>query len=284
MNDKEKENYTEANRLSWNEAMSRHQKANGAKWDNAFSTPGFVALPLREQELLKSIGVSGKKIAHLCCNNGIELMSLKNMGADRCVGFDISDEAIKEACDRSAKAEIPCEFERTDVYKISKDHHGVFDIVYISIGCFGWMPDLKQFFEKVELLLNEEGTLFIHELHPFAEMLPSDDNEAADPLKIIEPYFKAEPYQDNSGIDYVGKTTYESRIQYWFVWTLSDIIMGIIENDMVIVHFREYAEDISALHEKNQAAGIKIPLSYTMISRKKGYNKTTQTDAGKPRD
>ncbi len=269
MNDIEKKKYTEANRLAWNETMPCHQKANGDKWDNAFSAPGFVALSLKEQELLKSIGVSGKKIAHLCCNNGIELMSLKNMGANRCVGFDISDEAIKEASDRSIKVEIPCEFEQTDVYEISEDHYGMFDIVYISIGCFGWLPDLVQFFKKIKLLLNDEGTLFIHEQHPFAEMLSSDDNTIADPLKIIEPYFKTEPYQENSGIDYVGKTTYKSMTQYWFVWKLSDIIMSIIENDMEIVHFREYTEDISATHEKNQNAGIEIPLSYTMISRKK---------------
>ena len=283
MNDKEKKTYTEANRLAWNETMPHHQKANGTKWDNAFSAPGFVALSSREQELLKSIGVSGKKIAHLCCNNGIELMSLKNMGADRCVGFDISDEAIKEASGRSEKVGIPCEFERTDVYEIPERHRGVFDIVYISIGCFGWLPDLKQFFEKVAMLLCDEGTLFIHEQHPFAEMLPSDDDEGADPLKIIEPYFKAEPYQENSGIDYVGKTTYESMTQYWFVWTLSDIIMGIVENDIEIVHFSEYPEDISAIHGKNQNAGIEIPLSYTMISRKKRHNNTMHADADKPR-
>ena len=51
MNDEEKKAYTEANRLAWNETMPRHQKANGAKWDTVFSTPGFVALPEKEQAL-----------------------------------------------------------------------------------------------------------------------------------------------------------------------------------------------------------------------------------------
>ncbi len=264
--------------MAWNEAMTYHQKANDTKWDEAFSTPGFIALSRNERELLQSIGVSGKNIAHLCCNNGIELMSLKNMGASRCVGFDISDMAIKEASVRSAKVNISCKFERTDVYEISKEYHGVFDIVYISIGCFGWLPDLKEFFTKVRLLLNDEGHVFIYEQHPFAEMLPSDDNEKADPLKIIEPYFKAEPYQDNSGIDYISKCAYEGMTQYWFVWTISDIIMCIIENDMEIIHFQEYPEDISSIHVRNQNAGIEIPLSYTMISRKRRHNKAMQTD------
>jgi len=260
--------YTEANRLAWNEVMPHHQNANQSKWDDKFSVPGFSAITGKESDLLKSIGVHGKKIAHPCCNNGIELMSLKNMGADQCVGFDISDLAIKEAADRSRTVGISCQFEQTDVYEIPEHYHGMFDIVYISIGCFGWLPDLRRFIKKMAMLMNDSGTLFISEQHPFAEMLSSDDNKDADPLKIIEPYFKKEPYEENDGIDYLGKTTYKSQTQYWFVWTLSDIIMSILESDMKIVHFTEHKEDISAIHRRNQDADIDIPLSYIMISEK----------------
>lgn len=260
--------YTEANRLAWNEAVPRHQKANKDKWNVAFSTPGFTAITGRELELLKSIGVSGKKIAHLCCNNGVELMSLKNMGAGECVGFDISDLAIQEATDRAMKFGIACQFVRSDIYDIAEDYHQKFDMVYISIGCLGWLPDLKRFFEKVAMLLKDSGTLFIHEQHPFSEMLSSDYDEGADPLKIVAPYFKKEPYEDCTGIDYVGKTTYASPPQYWFVWMLSDVIMSIIASGMKIVYFSEHQEDISALHGRNQDAGIDMPLSYILISEK----------------
>ena len=195
-------------------------------------------------------------------------MSLKKLGADRCVGFDISDMAIKEATDRSVKFGIDCQFVRADVYEIPEHFHGFFDLVYISIGCFGWLPDLKGFLKKVSLLLNDTGKLFVYEMHPFSEMLSADDNKDADPLKIIEPYFKKEPYVENSGIDYVGKTTYESQTQYWFVWTLSDIMMGIIENNMLINHFTEYSKDISAIHKRNMDSEINIPLSYIIIAEK----------------
>ena len=260
--------YTEANRLAWNEVMPRHQKVNHGKWDDSFSIPGYIVFKGAELDMLRSIGVTGKNIVHPCCNNGIELMSLKNMGADQCVGFDISDLAIKEATDRSEKFGINCQFVQTDVYKIPEHYNGIFDIVYISIGCLGWLPDLKLFFNKVSLLLNNTGTVFIYEQHPFVEMIPSDDNDEADPLKIIEPYFKAEPYEENSSLDYIGKTTYRAKTQYWFVWKLSDIIMGIVDNGMKIVHFSEYPIDISAIHRRNQDADIKIPLSYIMISEK----------------
>jgi ubiquinone/menaquinone biosynthesis C-methylase UbiE len=260
--------YTQANRLAWNEAIPYHQKANGNKWNDAFSVPGFVAMTGVELEWLKSIEVSGKNIAHLCCNNGIELMSLKNMGANKCVGFDISDLAIKEAADRALQFEMSCRFVQSDVYEIPETYNGSFDIVYISIGTFGWFPDLKRFFRRAASLLVDSGTLFIHETHPFAEMLPSDDMEDADPLKIIEPYFRKEPYEEKTGIDYIGNTTYESHTQYWFVWTLSDILMGLVENGMKMVHFSEHKEDISTAHRRNQNAGIEIPLSYILISKK----------------
>ena len=248
--------------------MPLHQKANGNKWDEAFSAPGFVAMTGIELEWLKSIEVPGKNIVHLCCNNGIELMSLKNMGANQCIGFDISDLAIKEAADRALKFGISCEFVQSDVYDIPEKYHKVFDIVYISVGTFGWLPDVKQFFKKAASLLSDSGTLFIHEMHPLVEMLPSDDRKDADPLRIIEAYFRKEPYKDKSGIDYIGKTTYTSKAQYWFVWTLSDILTGLIENGMKMIHFSEHKEDISTLHRRNQNAGIEIPLSYILISEK----------------
>lgn len=260
--------YTRANREAWNEAMPRHQKANGDKWDKAFSQSGYSVIKEPELSLIQDMDIGGQSIAHVCCNNGVELMSLKNMGAGRCVGFDISDAAIEEAKTRAAKFGIDCEFVQTDIYEIPESYHNSFDIVYISIGCLGWMPGIQRFFGKVADLLCESGQLFIYESHPFSEMLPADDLENQDPMRIIEPYFKEDPYVDNDGIDYIGKTTYASKTMYWFVWTLSDIIMGIIENGMKVRHFSEYPDDISTLHTRNQDADLAIPLSYILIAEK----------------
>ncbi|MBT3228682.1 MAG: class I SAM-dependent methyltransferase [Candidatus Marinimicrobia bacterium] len=261
-------NYTEANREAWNEAMPHHQKSNGDKWDKVFSKPGFSVIIEPELSLINSLNIEGQKIAHVCCNNGVELMSLKNMGAGECVGFDISDKAIQEAQARAARFDIACEFIQTDIYDIPEQYHDEFDIVYISIGCLGWMPGIQRFFGKIASLLNESGELFIHESHPFSEMLPADELENVDPMKIIEPYFKKDPYIDNDGIDYIGKTSYPSKTMYWFVWTLSDILMGIIDNGLKVRHFSEYPDDISTQHGKNQAAGLDIPLSYILIAEK----------------
>lgn len=259
--------YTQANRLAWNEAMPHHQAANQSKWDDLFAVPDQVVLKNNERQLLQSLGLAGKNVAHLCCNNGVELMSLKNMGAATCIGFDISDEAILEAQRRAVRCNIDCQFVQTDIYDISTDYDGQFDLVYVSIGCLGWMPDLKRFFRIVAALLNKTGLLFIHEIHPLAEMLPMD-GAAGDPLRLMEPYFKDEPYIDTDGIDYVGKTTYRSLPQYWFVWKLSDIIMGIIEAGLKISHFTEYPWDISSQHQQAQASGLALPLSYILTAEK----------------
>lgn len=250
--------------------MPRHQAAHGNKWDQAFAKQGFVAQTERELEQLRRIGIAGKRIAHLCCNNGVELLSLVNMGAVRSVGFDISELATDEASARAVKFGIEAEYVCSDVFEIDARFHGQFDMVYISAGCLGWMPDLGLFFEIVARLLAPGGTFFAHEMHPFGEMFCEDSSLDGDPLKVIEPYFKDEPYVESGGLDYVGKTQYEAPALHWFVWSLSSIITGLIEAGFRLDHFHESAIDVSANHGRNQRAsreaGCEIPLSYILIA------------------
>jgi ubiquinone/menaquinone biosynthesis C-methylase UbiE len=267
--DSEIKKFTEANREAWNEVMPRHQKAAREKWDQAFHKPGFSCLVENEVAIFNKVGIQGKNVAHLCCNNGIELLSIKNLGAGECIGFDISDPAIQEAQERAKKTGIDCQFVRTDVYDIRPEYENRFNFVYVSAGGLGWMPDLKLFFEKAAALLKETGRVFIHEIHPFSEMLPFDDDKSDDLLRIIEPYFKEDPYIAYGDLDYVGGTPYTSdKPQYWFVHKLSDIIMGLIENQLLIEHFSEYEKDISSGHKKIEKAQVGVPLSYIMIGRK----------------
>ena len=231
--------------------------------------PGYTCLDEVEQRLFRKIGIQDRAIAHLCCNNGIELLSLKNMGAGECVGFDIADLAIQEAAERAMKCQIDCQFVRSDVYEIGPEFNDRYDIVFISIGGLGWLPDLKLFFAKVESLLRANGQVLIHEQHPFSEMLPLDSSGENDMLRIVEPYFKSEPYVEYAGLDYVGQTKYASnKPQYWFVHKLSDIFSALLENKLHIEHFSEYENDISTVHKRIEEAHAGIPLSYALIGRK----------------
>jgi ubiquinone/menaquinone biosynthesis C-methylase UbiE len=261
--------YTQANREAWNEVMPRHQEAARAKWDDAFLRPGFACMDEVELGQLRKMGIKGKTVAHLCCNNGVELLSLKNLGAGMCVGFDISDAAIQEARERAQLCRIDCQFVRTDVYDIAPEYEDRFDVVYISAGGLGWIPDLKLFFAKAAALMQENGRVFIHEIHPFSEMLPFDDSKEADPLRIVDSYFQAEPIVEYGGLDYVGGSKYvSSKPQYWFVHTVSDILMSLIGNGISLEHFSEYEVDVSAGHKRVEEARLGIPLSYILIGRK----------------
>ena len=269
MKQSEIKHYTESNRAAWNEVMPMHQQAAKDKWDRLFSQPGYVQLDEIEIELLRQRGIKGMDVVHLCCNNGVELMSLKNLGAGECVGFDISDEAIKEAGERAAQCNIDCQFVRTDVYEIDDSYNNRFEMLYITVGCLGWMPDLGLFFEKAARLLREDGLVFIHEIHPFLDMLPVDERGATDILRIVGSYFKTEPFAEPGGLDYVGNTEYESKTtEYWFVHTLSDIMMNLIGNGISIEHFTEYPTAISPNHRKFEETQAGMPLSFILIGRK----------------
>ncbi len=261
--------YTNQNREAWNEVMPKHQAAAKEKLDQLFSNPGYVCIEDENfLQVLKKIDVEGKDIIHLCCNNGIELLSLKSMGANRCVGIDICDEAIAEAQERAKKCKTDCEFIRSDVYDISEELYNSFDIVQLTAGCIGWIPDLKEFFKIIFHLLRANGMVLIHEIHPFSEMLPFDNNDIENRLQIIEPYFRDEAIVENCSLDYVGGTDYIAKTQYWFVHTISSLIMALINNGFRIEYFSEHIQDQSAGHKKQEELDAKIPLSYILVGRK----------------
>lgn len=261
--------YTEQNRKAWNQAMPKHQAAVKEKLDCLFQTEGFV-YPLAPEldKVFEWVGVTGKDIIHLCCNNGVELLSLKNMGAGRCLGVDIADAAVQEARERAGKCKIDCEFMRADVFDIPSALHDSFDMVHITAGCLGWIPDVTRFFNIAYNLLRKDGLFVIHEIHPFCEMLPLDWATTADRLQLVEPYFRKGPIVDNCSMDYVGGTDYIAETQYWFVHSLSSIIMALCNNGFSIKHFSEHEQDISAEHKKQEELAAKIPLSLIVVAGK----------------
>ena len=258
---------TQANRIAWNEAMPKHQVITKKKWDSLFFQDAFILQEGVELSKLKEIGIKGKQVAHFCCNNGIQLLSIKNLGAKKCVGFDISDEAISEAKERAQKCNIDCQFIQTDIYDIPEEYNCKFDIVYITIGALCWFPDLERFFNKVYNTLTPGGNVFIYEQHPFTELFPDDDSDE-NPLKVVNNYFSKEPYIGYNGIDYIGNTTYESSALYCFTHTLSDIIMGLINNQIKLNYFKEYSHNISEVCENLGKQDLKLPLSYIIIGNK----------------
>lgn len=262
--------YTEANRLAWNEVTPIHQKARKINLKKEFARRGFSVLDEYATAKLAEIGLAGKRVAQICCNNGRETLSLINIGAKSAIGFDISDEAIKEARELADIAGLDCEFVRTDVYDIGEEYYSTFDLAFITIGALPWMPDLNRFFEVVAGILKDNGYLVIYEQHPFGYMLAmegDDDYDPDNPLKIVHSYFREEPWINNTGIDYIGKSKYKAETSYDFTVTLTKIINAVAENGIMIKEFTEYNHDISTDFE-NLKEESRIPKSYMLIGKK----------------
>ena len=262
-----RDEYTEANRAAWDEAAPIHAKHKHDALLKEVQRPNFCRLDAVELAILNRIGLAGKAVAQLCCNNGVELLSISGLGAARCVGFDISRAFIDQARQLSAAGGIECEFVQSDVYEIPPGHDGQFDLVYISVGALGWMPDLLRFMQVVRRLLAPGGRLFLYEMHPMLDMFdPDEDN----PPLLKYSYFHTEPYMEEEGIDYVGGTTYQSSPTYWFHHKMSDVIQRCIDVGLTIESFEEHDHDVSAVFRHFEAFEIKPAMSYTLLARASG--------------
>ena len=264
------EEYAERNREAWNEVAPIHRKGRKADLRQEVAQGSFNALNEVERDALGRIGVSGKNVAHLCCNNGRELISILKMGAASGVGFDISDDFIEEARELAALSGTHCDFVRTNVLDISHDYDDAFDLLIFTVGALCWLNDLQPLFAVVARLLRPGGHLFIHELHPFTDMMAVEGDEgydAGDQLKIVRSYFKKEPWIDEDGLDYIGGTTYDAKTTISYPHTMSETISAIAASGLVILELREYREDIANSFAHLEKYG-KLPLSYSLLARK----------------
>lgn len=260
------EDVVAANRAGWNEAAPRHRARNHARLRADFRKPGHSCLDETETARLRAIGIDGRDVAQLCCNNGREILSVKNLGAGRCVGFDISDGFIEQACELAEAGGIDCEFVRSDVYAIPDTYNSCFDLVYITIGALGWMPALDQFFAAVNRLLRAGGCVFVYEQHPILDMFEAFDDK--DPPMWDYSYFRVEPFIDEDGLDYFDGTKYESKPLYSFHHKMSDIIMACIANDLAIEYFDELAHDVWGGFAHLESREARMPLSFALVARK----------------
>ena len=129
-----RKDFTEANRVAWDEAAPLHRGQNHDDLLSAFQASDYSCLDEIETARLLNLGVAGKDVAQLCCNNGCEVLSVKNLGAARCVGFDQSEGFIEQARELAAAGSIDCEFVCTDIYDIDAAYDADFDIVTVTIG------------------------------------------------------------------------------------------------------------------------------------------------------
>ena len=263
-------NYAEHNRAAWNQVTPIHQQHRKLNLQEAVQAADFSVLDEIETAIHKRLGLTQKRVAQLCCNNGRELISVLKLGAISGVGFDIADEAIKEATLLGALSKTNCEFVRANIYEIDRAYFNRFDLVFTTIGALCWFDDLERFFAIAAQLLRTNGHLFIYEMHPILDLfaLPGEEAyEAEQELKLAYSYFRREPFINANGLDYVGNTHYAAKTTYAFSHTLADIFTAMLRNHLVIREFQEYPHDISA-DFKHLEKYQKLPLCFTIVAQK----------------
>ncbi|MBU1701302.1 MAG: class I SAM-dependent methyltransferase [Candidatus Eisenbacteria bacterium] len=259
-----RDDYTAFNRKAWNQAEPIHRKQNFERLLQDFKKAGYNQLDKTATELLQAIGLAGKSVAQVCCNNGRELLSVKNLGAKRCTGFDISERFIAQARELADAGGIDCEFVSCDAYHVPSQYNESFDLVFCTVGTLGWMPELDKFFDVVKRLLVSNGRLFLYEMHPILDMF--DPEESKDPLQIRHSYFRKEPFADTTGLDYYGHERYESVPQYWFPHTMAEILSLCLRGGFRLEAFREYDHDISNAYAHFEKFDARPPLSYSLTA------------------
>lgn len=256
-----------ANQAGWNEAAEHHRAhPQFAELLAGFAQPGFSCLDTVATTRLKMLGIAGQSVAQLCCNNARELLSIRNMGAGHCVGFDFSQAFLDQGRELATAAGQELELVQTEIDAIPEDYNEAFNLAVMTIGVLGWMPDLGSFFGTVARVLKPGGRMFVQEDHPLMNMYP--DGEQTVPPKPDQSYFRATAYREDGGLDYWSGKSYDAQPVYWTFHKMSDIIMGVVGTGFQIEDFEELPHNVgtrpSFENQKEQ-----LPLSYVLIARKK---------------
>ncbi|MFT5592546.1 MAG: 2-polyprenyl-3-methyl-5-hydroxy-6-metoxy-1,4-benzoquinol methylase [Oceanicoccus sp.] len=251
--------YTQKTIESWNEAAPIHAAINQSLYLDV-TDKAFNNLNADFNRLVDEFGVVGKSVVQVCCNNGIDLLSVKNKGAGRCLGIDGSHVFIDQATDLSAAAgHSDVEFYCSDIYALPEKYQESFDVVIITVGVLNWMPDIFKFMDVCASLLVPGGHLLLEEIHPILCMY-----EEGSPSYIDSSYFHREPFIGTEGLDYFSHTKYEGKENFWFPHSLTDVFMSAIASHLQLKHFKELPYNIGnfcadlELIDHNPPLGINV--------------------------
>ena len=261
-----KQFYTAKARSAWDEAAHIHwRKTNSYIEDFKQGKKSFLTLTHLKE--LYRIGLEDVVIGYLNCNNGRELISLMREGPKQGIGFDISSEFIKQANLFKDAAQVNCRFVASDIYEMSDEFNGMFDIVLVTSGALCFMPDLAAYFSVAKRILKSGGQLNIYDCHPIVDMFDLDRDRNGGKLEFVRSYFDKEPMRHTSGLDYVGGSTYEAEEIFYFHHKLSDIFQTLLAQGFRIEYFDETGEDPSQAYPSVEASTVKPPLSFLLTVR-----------------
>lgn len=261
--------YIKSNKEAWEESFEFRKDGWGDEiCDKLKKNELYLEKELIEE--LENINFHGKTVGQFCCNNGRELLSLMQLGAEKGVGFDIAENMVAYANRTACRLNSNCIFVACNILDIEEKYYDSFDYILVAIGAMCWFKDLVLLFEKVSKCLKKGGKLIINEMHPLADMLATqgeDEFDPENPKKIVYSYYRNEPWIETDGMFYMTSRNFKSKTTFYsYSHKFSDIVNGLSINNIFIKKLRELENDIVELfpHLNNQG----IPLSYILIGEK----------------
>jgi SAM-dependent methyltransferase len=258
----------DANRAAWEEHARLHETSQMPRLLEGFRDPAFTTLDEVERGLYASIGVAGKRVLQVCCNNGRELLSVVRLGAAGGVGVDLAEGNLAQGRRLAETAGLSdrVRFVQGDALDLP-DGLGRFQLAFITVGALGWLPRLQPLFDGIADRLDEGGRLFLYEMHPILDLF-----EAETGTELRHDYFSREPVAEESGPDYYEPDKVVDAPSYWFHHTLADVIGGCLDAGLTLEHFQEYPHDISMVYRAFEDPPQRLPLSYTLVARQDGVS------------
>jgi SAM-dependent methyltransferase len=198
-------------------------------------------------------------VAHLQCNCGQDTLSLvRQLGAARVIGVDISDAAIAEARKLSEESgtQSSVSFERNDVTEWLEKYRGErFDVLFASYGWLSWLGDLPGWARGVASVLKPGGRLVLIEFHPlvwsFGEggALTGDAYFADEPGGVCNEPGGVSDYVASSGTGLIpegmqwaaGEVDFQNtEPTVEFQHTVGDLISALANAGLLVSSMREY--------------------------------------------
>jgi predicted kinase/SAM-dependent methyltransferase len=224
---------TAANRDNWNQIAPRRDGKPAA-----FFRDGGSTLEAYERELAGD--VTGKRILHLACSTGDEVLSWANLGADA-FGADISDAAIDKARRKAIDAGVRAEFHRADMFDLPAELTDL-DLIYLSWGAICWAPDLDVLAGIIAERLRPQGSVLICDHHPLWEVLSV---RGENHLAVTRDFFgRGTPGNppDKTKQPLGARGEPEAPSFAAFVWPVSDVVMSLVRAGLRLDAFFEAAE------------------------------------------
>lgn len=262
------EDYKEVNRAAWNEKTTIHYTSEF--YENEAFIAGKTSLKEIELGLLKDL--KNKRLLHLQCHFGQDTISLGKLGAIP-TGVDISDAAIEKAIELNKIVDGNATFIRSDIYDLPNNLDEQFDVIFMSYGTIGWLPDINKWASIVDHFLKPGGQFLIVDFHPVIWMYDDDFT------KVTYRYFNSEPIVEVEEGTYADQNSSIAPTTISWNHGLSEIITALLNVGIQLVDFQEYdyspydcfrhLEQVGESRYRTTVFGDKVPMVYSILGKKK---------------